>query len=291
MTICLSDLRAVAQALGARLKRVGTCEWAGPCPICGGRDRFSVNIRKQVWNCRGCGVGGDDIALVRHVLHLDFRGAVKWLGGDVTVPPCKTIPAPPLTPEPDCNKTDAAVTMWRAACDPLGTLAQRYLSARGLDLDQDLAGEALRWHSGAGAMLALFRNVWTGEPQAISRTYLDVEARKLSRKFLGPVGGAAVMLDSFDAVTHDLHLAEGVETAIAARMLGLRPAWALGSKGAIGAFPVLRGIEALTILAEPDANKETEACATRWHSAGREVFINRSLVGKDLADYFKGNAA
>lgn len=33
---------------------------AGPCPACGGRDRFSISPARQAWNCRGCGHGGRD---------------------------------------------------------------------------------------------------------------------------------------------------------------------------------------------------------------------------------------
>lgn len=29
-------------------------EWAGPCPFCGGRDRFHVQPAEQRWLCRGC---------------------------------------------------------------------------------------------------------------------------------------------------------------------------------------------------------------------------------------------
>jgi hypothetical protein len=65
---------------------------------------------------------------------------------------------------------------------------------------------------------------------------------------------------------------------------GSRPVWALGSKHTIGNFAVLSGVEALTILVEPDAVAEVEACASRWHAAGREVFINRAVGGKDLDD-------
>ena len=36
----------------ARLKRVGS-EYVGPCPGCGGRDRFAVSPRKGLFNCRG----------------------------------------------------------------------------------------------------------------------------------------------------------------------------------------------------------------------------------------------
>ena len=31
----------------------GKIERAGPCPVCGGTDRFSINTEKQLWNCRG----------------------------------------------------------------------------------------------------------------------------------------------------------------------------------------------------------------------------------------------
>jgi hypothetical protein len=45
----------------------GRTERCGPCPLCGGHDRFSINIDKQLWNCRDCCVGGDIIALVQHL--------------------------------------------------------------------------------------------------------------------------------------------------------------------------------------------------------------------------------
>ncbi len=142
-------------------------------------------------------------------------------------------------------------------------------------------------------MVALFRNIRTGEPQAVSRTFLDRDGRKRGRQFLGPVGGAAVMLDGFETVTSGLHIGEGVETCLAARQLGLRPAWALGSSGAIAAFPVLSGVECLTLLSEHDdaSAKAVEACAARWHAAGRGVLINRPIGGKDLNDVVKGQAA
>ena len=53
----------------------------GPCPVCGGDDRFSINIKKQVWNCRGCSTGGDVIALVQHIDGSDFKEAVETLAG------------------------------------------------------------------------------------------------------------------------------------------------------------------------------------------------------------------
>jgi putative DNA primase/helicase len=190
------------------------------------------------------------------------------------------------------DRTGPALALWHAGVDPRGTLAERYLSSRSLELAADVAGDVLRWHPGVKALLALFRNISTGEPQAVSRTFLDAQGRKIERKFFGPVGAAAVMLDPFDAVTHGLHICEGIETGLAARQLGLKPTWALGSAGAIAAFPVLDGVECLTLLAENDAAsaRSVEACASRWHAAGREVLINEPTVGKDLNDSVRGAA-
>jgi putative DNA primase/helicase len=64
------------------IKLRGRKERAGPCPVCGGTDRFSINTDKQVFNCRGCGIGGDVIALVMHIDGVDIATACTTLVGD-----------------------------------------------------------------------------------------------------------------------------------------------------------------------------------------------------------------
>lgn len=59
-------------------------ELVGPCPQCGGRDRFGVNLRTGQFLCRkecGPSAKGDQIALVQHVMGMDFRAALDWLCG------------------------------------------------------------------------------------------------------------------------------------------------------------------------------------------------------------------
>jgi hypothetical protein len=34
------------------IKLRGRVDRCGPCPMCGGTDRFAINTRKQVFNCR-----------------------------------------------------------------------------------------------------------------------------------------------------------------------------------------------------------------------------------------------
>jgi hypothetical protein len=54
----------------------------GPCPQCGGRDRFGVNLKKQVFNCRICRArGGGPIDFVMFLDGCDFSGAVEVLAG------------------------------------------------------------------------------------------------------------------------------------------------------------------------------------------------------------------
>lgn len=62
------------------LRRAGR-ELVGPCPACGGRDRFGVNPDKGVFNCRGCGANGDQISLTRLILGCDFGPALDALLG------------------------------------------------------------------------------------------------------------------------------------------------------------------------------------------------------------------
>jgi putative DNA primase/helicase len=62
------------------IKLCGGIDRCGPCPRCGGTDRFSINTKKQVFNCRGF-EGGDVIALVQHIDGSDFKKAVATLAG------------------------------------------------------------------------------------------------------------------------------------------------------------------------------------------------------------------
>jgi phage/plasmid primase-like uncharacterized protein len=61
------------------IKLRGKVERVGPCPRCGGHDRFSINVRKGVFYCRRCDIGGDVIALVQFLDGVSFREACSTL--------------------------------------------------------------------------------------------------------------------------------------------------------------------------------------------------------------------
>jgi phage/plasmid primase-like uncharacterized protein len=75
----------IIAARNIKLRRSGA-ELIGPCPICGGDDRFSVNPKKQVFNCRGCDEGGDAIKLIQFLDHVDFLHALETLTGQMPPP-------------------------------------------------------------------------------------------------------------------------------------------------------------------------------------------------------------
>src|SRR6516165_11071408 len=64
------------------IKLRGGTDRCGPCPGCGGEDRFAINTKKQVFNCRGCGARGDTIALVQFLDGVDFGRACETLTGE-----------------------------------------------------------------------------------------------------------------------------------------------------------------------------------------------------------------
>jgi putative DNA primase/helicase len=136
-----------------------------------------------------------------------------------------------------------------------------------LDLDH-----ALRWHEGIGAVVALMTDATTNEPCGVHRTFLNADGTKRERKMLGKQGMIRL---SNEEVTLGLGLVEGIEKGVAALLHPWSPIWCLTSAGGIERFPVLSGIESLTIWSDGDESgmKGARACFQRWTGAGLEARI------------------
>lgn len=95
-------------------------EYCGPCPKCGGEDRFRVwpappEGNPRFW-CRQCDFKGDAIDYVRWAENLDFSGAkVRLFGGD---PIQNVLKSPPRAKKPDTlPRTPIVSESWlRIAC-------------------------------------------------------------------------------------------------------------------------------------------------------------------------------
>lgn len=309
-----------------KLRRASATESEGPCPVCGGRDRFSINSHKQVFNCRGCGRGGDIIELVRLLDDCGFDQACQTLTRqDRPAPAAK--PAEPAScgpaPVPEANPETQkwAGLLWRDSASIEGSPVETYLAGRRLEMiPRDLSGRVLRFHPRCPfldhacdpptritvpAMIALFRSIVGDEPVAIHRTALTLDGRKAplenTKLTLGPVEGAAIKLSPDAEIAGGLAIGEGIETTLAGIVLGFTPAWALGTSGKIGRFPVLPGIESLTILVDHDdvakskkgaGQLQARECSARWTAAGREVFrVIPVAPGADMNDVIRSRVA
>ena len=145
-------------------------------------------------------------------------------------------------------------------------------------------------------MLALMTSPEANEPVGAHVTYLCPDGTgkaegQRGKIMLGSVGVVRLVPD--EDVGTGLGLAEGIETALAImQRTGWRPIWAATSAGAIARFPVLPGIEALTVFADADAAglAAARACAARWAAAGRDARLLRPPAG-DWDDATRGRAA
>lgn len=122
-------------------------------------------------------------------------------------------------------------------------------------------------------LIAAFRSIDTDEVTAVHRIALNPDGTKRDRRMLGIVFRSAVKLDP---AGETLAIGEGVETAMAARELGIvAPTWALGSVGGISKFPIIEGVKTLIIIGE--AGKASadaiEFCRPRWIAAERDVKV------------------
>jgi putative DNA primase/helicase len=194
-----------------------------------------------------------------------------------------------VVPDFDNAGSAFALRLWDEAIDPRNTIVTDYLASRGLSLPEDVACDVIRFHPALkldtapiGGMVALFRDIRSDQPCGIHRTFLDKTGRAVLdangrkiRKMLGRAGGAAVKLAADEAVSLGLGIVEGVEDGLAVMLSGWQPIWVATTAGTIQRFPVLAGIEALTIFADADATgmAAAEECAARWVEAGKEARI------------------
>jgi putative DNA primase/helicase len=202
-------------------------------------------------------------------------------------------PAPSAAPpRQNAERIAYASKIWSRGLEAVGGPGKAYLASR---LLKQLPPSLMRYRlSGtwgttfAPELMLAIRSIFTGSMQAVHRTRLPHLGNGPDRKIIGRMKQGAIMLTPFSEVmaAGEVAVSEGWESGLAAMLMGRRNVWALANAGNLEHFPVLAGIQKITILAEHcAANKRArEACALRWHDAGREVIIAKPDMGKDFAD-------
>src|SRR6476469_8632600 len=174
----------------------------GPCPICGGKDRFRFDDKegKGTWICNRCG-SGDGAELVKRVKRVEFREAARMIEGTVGKVKYQNFN---LRPEVDRGRLNQ---MWREAApliryDLIGGYLERRCGLR-------IFPAELRW-ANPNIMLAKVSD-GNGKPVTLHRTWIE-GGRAAERKLMpGKLpDSVAIRLAPSGKV---LGIAEGIETA------------------------------------------------------------------------------
>jgi CHC2-type zinc finger protein/Toprim domain-containing protein len=297
----LADLKArvpLATLIGLTLKNGKAL-----CPF-HRENTASFHVFPDRYHCFGCGASGDHIDWLVKREGLTFAQAVEHL----RQPAGRSAPIKQDKRNPEETRK-FALSIWGDARQIKGTLAEAYLVARHIDIS-GLPTAALRFHPrcifGRGnyvpALLALFRDPVTNKPTGIHRIRLALDNQKVERRALGPIGGSVIKLWPDEDVTYGLVIGEGIETTLAAatrikyRGTLLQPAWSAGNEDNLANFPVIDGINMLTVLVDHDANnvgQEAAArCIRRWRQASHEAFgLIPKQVDSDFNDLIKKRAS
>ena len=231
----------------------------GPCPNCGGKDRFRFDDKegKGTYFCNNC-KPGDGWSLVMKVLGVDFVEAAEAVARIVgTVEKSKVQQDKTVSPERlrELFKTSKPIKLG----DPVST----YLRNRGLETTLPISLRYCRkcWEpetkQNQEAMLAVFHSS-DDEAVTIQRTYIkdgkkmNIESPRRTMTPLKKMAGGAVRLYDYEGGT--LGVAEGVETAIAVHGMHGIPVWAVLSTSLMEAFKPPVGVKRVEIYGDNDAN-------------------------------------
>lgn len=264
----------------------------GPCPFCGGRDRFRFDNRDGDGSfiCSNCGAG-DGFEFLKRLRGWGFVEAASEVDRVLG-----NIQADPIKPRIDEDTRRRLLNdLWVSAVpivssDPAGM----YLARRGLTQP---VSTALRFASqcplvgqGRGpAMIALVMNA-EGRPATIHRTFLTTCGHKVSGNARAMMpgeipDGCAVRLSPAGKT---LGIAEGIETALAAsRQFGI-PVWAALNATMMSKWLAPEGVEEVVVFGDNDESFTGQAAAfSLAHKLARKINVRVEIpdrIGTDWAD-------
>jgi putative DNA primase/helicase len=245
---------------------------AGPCPACGGRDRYVFDNRSNRGDyfCRHCGAG-DGFQLLQRAHGWTFRETLQRVAEAAGLEQAEhgqvwSSAVKEATTEPPAKPTARVLRLRRECCRIVDCQdAIEYLAHRGLwPLPEGcrlLAHPSVEYfQDGArigrySALIAEVRDI-AGALVTAHVTYLQ-HGRKLvgsePRKILSPLTahtGCAVRLTPLEGEA--LGIGEGIETCLAAAARHRVPTWAALNTSLLSKFEPPAGIKRLLIFADRD---------------------------------------
>lgn len=270
----------------------------GPCPMCGGKDRFRFDDKQGegTYFCSQCGAG-TGIILLRKFHGWSHREACdeidRLIGSDAR-------PVAPMRPEPDKD-----IAARRAAVRKLldesdaPEVAADYLASRGLRTSSPIIqGHRALPYFAEGKMLGAFPAMAVpilgprDELVSAHRIYIgNVDPRKKLMPAAGTMTGAAARLFPAD---DEIGIAEGIETALAARELFGVPTWAAISAHGMETFTPPRSVRRVHVFGDHDQSHTGQAAAyalaKRLSRDGVEVLVNIPERTGDWLDVLNARA-
>jgi len=245
----------------------------GPCPLCGGTDRFRFDNKdgRGTYICSGCGAG-DGMKLAMAFTGKPFADVAAQIDAILGNVKPDAAPRPAMT---DDQRRTALRAVW-SETRPVqtGDLVDRYLTTRGVSehvYPSSLRfGPALRDGQGGirPCMVALV-GVHGERLVSIHRTFLKADgsgkAEMATPRKMMPgelPDGACVQLSGWTG-HGPIGIAEGIETAMSASALFNIPVWAALNSTMLAKWVPPVGAEELAIFADNDPMFGGQAAAYR----------------------------